>query len=216
MVTPELIEYIKKNLKSGFHRSVLIQNLTAQGWSQKDVEQALTTVEALPPEVPKEQVQQSTVLKESGQTSTKESSVKGDQVLYAEFLPRLVALFIDTVIILFVFNFSAGLFSTLSEMWKADWQSFILLTALFPFVGIFLYFILMESSSKQGTLGKMAVGIKVTDMKGVRISVGRSAGRFFVKVFSGMFFGIGYLMVIFTAKKQGLHDIIAETLVIKK
>ena len=87
---------------------------------------------------------------------------------------------------------------------------------LFSLIGVWLYFALMESSEKQATLGKMAVGIKVTDEFGDRISFGRATGRYFSKIISGMIIYIGFIMVAFTEKRQGLHDIIAKTLVLKK
>ncbi len=81
---------------------------------------------------------------------------------------------------------------------------------------VWLYYALFESSSKQATLGKMALGIVVTDIDGNRISFGRANARFWSKIISGMILGIGFLMAAFTEKKQGLHDMIAGTLVIKK
>ncbi len=91
--------------------------------------------------------------------------------------------------------------------------------ALGNIVGItlgWLYFALMESSSKQGTLGKMALGIKVTDLSGNAISFGRATVRHFGKILSTIILLAGYLMVAFTAKKQGLHDMIAGCLVVNK
>jgi uncharacterized RDD family membrane protein YckC len=79
-----------------------------------------------------------------------------------------------------------------------------------------LYSALMESSSKQATLGKMAMSIIVTDANGNRISFGRATGRYFGKILSGMIFYIGFIMAAFTEKKQGLHDMIAGTLVVNK
>ena len=79
-----------------------------------------------------------------------------------------------------------------------------------------LYFALMESSSKQATVGKMALGIIVTDLNGNRLSFGRATGRYFGKILSGMILMIGYIMAGFTEKKQALHDMIAGCLVIKK
>ncbi len=79
-----------------------------------------------------------------------------------------------------------------------------------------LYYALMESSANQGTLGKMAVGIKVCDMQGERISFGQATGRYFAKILSSLILLIGYIMVAFTEKKQGLHDMIAGTLVVRK
>ncbi len=49
-------------------------------------------------------------------------------------------------------------------------------------IGAIAYFVIMESSSKQGTLGKMALGIIVTDTDGNRISLLRALGRYFAKI----------------------------------
>jgi uncharacterized RDD family membrane protein YckC len=78
-----------------------------------------------------------------------------------------------------------------------------------------LYYSLMESSARQATVGKMALGIMVTDTDGHRITFGRATGRYFAKILSGLILGIGFLMAAFTQKKQALHDILASTLVVK-
>jgi uncharacterized RDD family membrane protein YckC len=79
-----------------------------------------------------------------------------------------------------------------------------------------LYHAGMESSTKQATLGKLACGLVVTDMNGARLSFGRATGRYFAKILSALILCIGFIMVAFTQKKQGLHDMIASTLVVKK
>jgi uncharacterized RDD family membrane protein YckC len=81
------------------------------------------------------------------------------------------------------------------------------------FLGGWLYEAFMESSSYQATLGKMICGMKVTDLNGNRICFGRATGRHFAKILSGLTLCIGYIMVGLTERKQGLHDLIAETLV---
>ena len=78
-----------------------------------------------------------------------------------------------------------------------------------------LYSALLESSARGATLGKMVMGARVTDLSGGRISFGRATGRYFAKIISGMILAIGFIMVAFTARKQGLHDMIAGTLVEK-
>lgn len=92
----------------------------------------------------------------------------------------------------------------------------IIVLSLISIIGEWLYFSLMESSSKQGTLGKIIIGIKVTDLNGNRISFGKATGRFFGKYLSGLILGIGYIMAAFTEKKQALHDILAKCLVVDK
>jgi uncharacterized RDD family membrane protein YckC len=79
-----------------------------------------------------------------------------------------------------------------------------------------LYYAFMESSKYQATLGKMVLGIVVTDMNGQRISFGRAVGRNLAKIVSQIILCIGYLMIAFTQKKQGLHDIMANCLVVAK
>ncbi|MGA8570980.1 MAG: RDD family protein [Desulfobaccales bacterium] len=79
-----------------------------------------------------------------------------------------------------------------------------------------LYWALMESSSHQATLGKMALGLKVTDLEGEPISFGRATGRYFGKIVSELILYIGFMMAGWTAKKQALHDIMAGTLVVRK
>jgi uncharacterized RDD family membrane protein YckC len=78
-----------------------------------------------------------------------------------------------------------------------------------------LYWAFMESSSKQATLGKMALGVIVTDYKGRRVSFGRATGRQLARFISS-FLLIGYIMAGFTEKKQALHDMVAECLVVVK
>ncbi|MCY7675204.1 RDD family protein [Bacillus safensis] len=79
-----------------------------------------------------------------------------------------------------------------------------------------LYYAIMESSKLQGTLGKMALGIKVTKVTGEKVTFGRATGRFFAKGFLSPILYIGYIIAFFTEKKQALHDLIASTIVVKK
>ncbi|MDA0819244.1 MAG: RDD family protein [Proteobacteria bacterium] len=77
------------------------------------------------------------------------------------------------------------------------------------------YFVGFESSAYQATPGKMALGLIVTDLDGRRISPWRALGRYFAKILSGLILLIGYIMIGFTERKQGLHDMICSTLVVK-
>jgi uncharacterized RDD family membrane protein YckC len=77
-----------------------------------------------------------------------------------------------------------------------------------------LYFALQESSAAQATLGKRALGIKVTDEHAVRISFARATGRFFGKIISALIAYIGFMLAGWTERKQALHDIMASTFVV--
>lgn len=87
---------------------------------------------------------------------------------------------------------------------------------LFILIARWIYYALMESSNLQGTLGKMALGIKVTDLQGNRVTFGRATGRYFGRILSSLILEIGFIMAGFTEKKQALHDIIAGCLVVMK
>jgi uncharacterized RDD family membrane protein YckC len=98
----------------------------------------------------------------------------------------------------------------------------IIISAIFgKNIGYFMQYILMWTyaiymlSDRQATFGKMAVGIKVIAADGSDQRTGKLALREIVGKFLNIItFGIGYFMIAFTSKKQGLHDMIADTVVI--
>jgi uncharacterized RDD family membrane protein YckC len=82
-------------------------------------------------------------------------------------------------------------------------------------IGIgWVYFALMHSSPWQATLGKRAFGIKVTDLEGNRVGLGRATGRYFATFLSTATFCVGYLLAASSRRRQALHDMIAGTLVV--
>jgi uncharacterized RDD family membrane protein YckC len=135
---------------------------------------------------------------------------------------RFVAAFIDGLIIGAV-NFAIGLVLGFIMIVAAGGgppgAAILVLQTFANIIGVliqWLYFALMESSSHQGTLGKMALGIEVTDLNGRRLSFGRATGRYFAKIISTIPCLAGYIMAGFTEKKQALHDMIASCLVVRK
>jgi uncharacterized RDD family membrane protein YckC len=90
----------------------------------------------------------------------------------------------------------------------------VILLSIFKIIIGWLYFSLMESSKHSGTLGKIAVGIKVTDINGEKLTFGRATGRYFAKIITNFTFLIGYILAGITEKKQALHDLIANSLVV--
>ena len=77
-----------------------------------------------------------------------------------------------------------------------------------------IYFAWQESSVRQATIGKLAVGVKVCTENGGRLTFANATGRYFAKILSAIVLLIGFLMVAFDKKKQGLHDKLAKTFVI--
>ncbi len=137
---------------------------------------------------------------------------------YAGFWRRALALLIDELIIgsVTIFFSTSYLFTVASGPDLEAFKVTALSHNIFGFLLHWLYFTLLESSAKQATVGKMAIGIIVTDLDGRRISWLRANGRYFGKIISALILGIGFLMAGFTKKKQALHDMLAETLVIMK
>ena len=152
---------------------------------------------------------------------------------YAGFWLRLVAYLIDSVILavgvgmfiligaLFV---GLGFFRNLADRMSggdnvlAPIGALLLLPIIFAGVAAtWIYYAWFESSTHQATLGKMALGLFVTDMQGRRITFARATGRFFGKIVTGLIpLFIGYIMAGFTEKKQALHDMIASCLVLRR
>jgi len=129
-------------------------------------------------------------------------------VEYAGFWKRFAAWIIDAII-LFPLSFVITLLiNWVWWFWGISW--------IINMIVGWLYYSLFESSSHQATLGKMALGIIVTDLNGDRISFARATGRHFSKILSALILFIGFIMIGFTEKKQGLHDMIAGTLVVNK
>jgi uncharacterized RDD family membrane protein YckC len=92
----------------------------------------------------------------------------------------------------------------------------VVLAVVISVVMKWLYYALMESSKFGGTLGKMALSLKVVDLDGNRITFGRATGRYFSRILTNMTLLIGYIIAGFTEKKQALHDLISNCLVVCK
>ena len=154
-------------------------------------------------------------------------------VVYAGFWLRFVAYLIDAaltvlvigvIVAVFVAIAGVGFFRGVGEGTNPANPAFpvALLATIWFFlivamVASWLYYALMESSQTQGTLGKMAISLAVTDAQGKPVTFGRASGRFFAKIITGLIpFAIGYIMAGFTEKKQALHDMIASCLVVRK
>jgi uncharacterized RDD family membrane protein YckC len=143
-----------------------------------------------------------------------DQTVSADMVKYAGFWKRFAAFIIDSVIIGMVTYIVYLMIPVMLSRGRPERG--VLFGWIVGMIVNWLYRAVMESSSAQATLGKMALGIIVTDYEGNRISFGRATGRLLAKILSGLILLIGYIMAGFTEKKQALHDMIAGTLVVVK
>lgn len=144
---------------------------------------------------------------------------------YGGFWIRLVAAIIDGIILsVATWPIRMLFFAGVGDYFPgstdgADYHRavFAVLPAVWGASGLvsWLYEALLTSSPWQGTVGKKVLNLRVTDEAGNRISFARATGRHFAKYLSAMILFIGYIMIAFTDRKRGLHDIIAGTLVRK-
>jgi uncharacterized RDD family membrane protein YckC len=136
-----------------------------------------------------------------------------DHVAYGGFWIRVVAYLIDVILLTIVYGVVARLLGI--DIFESDWKHYDPMANLLSLVIGWLYFALLESSERGATVGKMAMGLRVVTSDGQRLSFMNATGRYFAKILSAIILCIGFIMVAFTDKKRGLHDIIAGTLVIK-
>lgn len=73
------------------------------------------------------------------------------------------------------------------------------------------YFVYCEASPQQATLGKRLIGIKVTDARGGRPSLGQVFGRFFAASLSWVTLNLGHALAAWTPERRALHDYLAGT-----
>jgi uncharacterized RDD family membrane protein YckC len=133
------------------------------------------------------------------------------------FWLRLGAYLIDSIlssVVIFIAAFLWGFTMAASGVYDRDLIEGS--GSIIGVLGVWLYYALFESSSKQATPGKLAFDFVVTDMNGERISFGKATARYFGMILSGLMLGFGFIMCAFTEKKQCLHDILAGCLMFKK
>ena len=152
---------------------------------------------------------------------------------YASFWARLVAFLIDDLVLiapamiwLLTVQSLTGtdLAEVLDVMWRSTFedvqmtpeqQSFMRQFQFGTLVLRALYWSAMESSRWQATVGKRVLGLVVTDERGYRLRFSQALVRFFGRLLCELTFFLGYLLMLFTARRQGLHDLIARTFVVR-
>ena len=150
----------------------------------------------------------------------------GGEVRYAGFWIRFVAYMIDGLVMLVPTAILVGIFAAFviltDESLDHEGLPALLVVAIVVLVAALivvnrLYEALMTSSPRGATLGKMALGLRIVRFDGTQLSFGRATARHFVKymVTPMVPLAIGYIMAAFTNRKRALHDILADTLVIK-
>ena len=152
-----------------------------------------------------------------------------NSINYAGFWIRFAACFIDGLIVntIILIFWAVSLFAVLFLWGAAPGASFfqahaessgfsasLIFTGFDILIG-WLYLVLQWSSAKQATFGMRCMGVKIVGYDYGPISFGHATKRWFALFLSALTLGIGYIMIAFTRRKQGLHDMIARTYVIR-
>ena len=134
---------------------------------------------------------------------------------YAGFWIRVGATFIDAFLLsIILLPLTMMVYGDLT--WKREGlilgSADFLINYVLPFVATILFWLY-----KSATPGKMVLNIKVVDADtGEKLSVGQSIGRYFAYIPAMAILMIGIIWVVFDKRKQGWHDKLAKTVVIRK
>ena len=141
---------------------------------------------------------------------------------YAGFWIRFAAWFIDYLIMLVpnvAVQFAMGIGMSAAQPVKPGEFSPAQMAMLFAAMGIGM---VIQGSYKSlmvakygATLGKMAVGLRVVNDDGSKVTLGKAIGRFFAEILSGLTCSIGYIIAGFDSEKRSLHDHVCSTRVIR-
>jgi len=150
-------------------------------------------------------------------SSTPQPTVDARGVAYAGFWIRAAASVVDLMVVCAI-AFFLGIELSISPLGsflggQPGSVTFLSCVSLWLVVA-WLYSAIMESSSKQATVGKEGLGLIVTDIAGGRISFGNATVRYLGKIASALSIFIGFIFIGFTANKRGLHDRISGTAVV--
>lgn len=140
---------------------------------------------------------------------------------FGGFGERLVATFLDFLLLLVI------VFSTTKLMGYTAEDAMRLATGIdspnnlgrienIIFILTLAYYIVLPATPLRGTIGKMIMKLEIVTEQGNRISILRSLWRHIATFFSSILLFFGFIMIIFHPEKRGLHDLMANTYVLKK
>ncbi len=139
--------------------------------------------------------------------------------ILANFWWRLLAYIIDYVLLVFLMvaiGVVFGLivrFTGVSLYWEDERN---LKLRLITVLVMLAYNSGFEATRMQGSIGKTICGLKVVDARGHRINFSNALGRNAGKLLSSLVCGMGFLNIFWDKRRQGWHDQMAKTYVIRK
>jgi uncharacterized RDD family membrane protein YckC len=142
---------------------------------------------------------------------------RNQDIVYAGFWKRAAAAIVDGIVVWIIGSFGGEALGTLlGDLAGGGELAVAMMILLVTLTLQVCYYAFFHASFNAATPGKMLIGIKVVRSDGENISFLRAVARYFATIPSGILLGIGYLMAGFTARKQALHDMICDTVVVDK
>ena len=189
MIDQKLAAYIREQQNKGYRPDTLRNALLRQGWDPTTVGDSIRS--AFDPG------------NEKQPGGTNMINMKNPQ--YGGFWIRFLASFLDTLII----GIPAGLIG-----WGLAFATGLTsITYVIQLATVVL--VVYLDGIKGGTPGKLVLGLRIVNEKGGFIGIPMAILRYIGKILSAIILGIGYLMIAWDKKKQGLHDRIAKTFVVR-
>ncbi len=149
---------------------------------------------------------------EKKEIKVKEEIIK--EIYYASFFERFAALLIDFVILTLVI-YTIYYVSIEYLLYNKSYFFNIAYLLIFNNLILFSYFVGFEISKYKATPGKLILKIYVEGIKGEKASIKKIIGRYIAKFLSTLLLFIGWLMPLWTDKKQALHDILSDCRIVK-
>jgi uncharacterized RDD family membrane protein YckC len=195
MIDQNLVNYINEQLRNGYTIESLRNYLIQQGYDANNVTDSVNYISGNPNQ-------------NNSITRNEKSGIKNSEnIIYIGFWKRVIAEILDTII----FGIPFGLIQVGLFFFKLISNTYIIFVTYLAYIIIYIY---MEGI-KGGTPGKLILGMRIVNSDGKTIGIPKAALRYIGKIISLTILGIGCLMIGWDAKKQGLHDKIAHTYVIK-
>ena len=140
-----------------------------------------------------------------------QDDVNNNDVIYAGFWKRLVSYILDFLVLCLPI---AAIQHLAFGDFDGNQKTFFDYRQTVNIFGWCIYYVLLETSKWQGTVGKKVMKLKVTNLEGGMVSVTQALTRYWMIIPACLLLFAGIIMIAFTDKKQGLHDKVAKALVI--
>ncbi|MBN2459614.1 RDD family protein [Candidatus Woesearchaeota archaeon] len=191
MIDQKMVNYISQQLQGGYSIEQVRSSLLQQGYDQATVDDSISSI--------------------NNQGQSAKNEVGGKKMVdmanptYVGFWKRFLSLILDSIII--------GAPANLIGYGLAFATGIASMAYLIPLAS-FLLIVYMDGI-KGGTPGKLILKMRIVNEQGNYIGIPSAILRYIGKILSGIILGIGHLMIAWDKKKQGLHDKIASTYVVK-